>query len=152
MRVQAYGRNGSSFEVKVVCSDKYSWIVSACNTRSPEAMIVNVDTEVQAQAQAGVPTEGMIVHEDDDIVGEEGTTDNNDDTIEDNTDTNKSGHTPFKSRWLIPLLNTALAETPNMSNKHIKLLLAPYIKKKFFVSEPLAECKDSNSPSRFWQP
>jgi hypothetical protein len=96
MRVQAYGRNGSSFEVKVVCSDKFGWRVSACNTRSSEAMHADVATEVQAQAQAGVVTKGMTVHEDDDLFGEEGTADNNADTIEDNTDTNKSGCTPFK--------------------------------------------------------
>ena len=81
MRVQAYGRNGSSFEVKVVCSDKFGWRVSACNTRSSEAMNADVATEVQAQAQAGVVTEGVAVHEDDDIFGEEGTADDNDDTI-----------------------------------------------------------------------
>ena len=59
-------------------------------------------------------TEGVTVHEDDNIIREEGTADNNDDTIEDNTDTNKSDHTPFKSRWVIPLLKTAIAETPNI--------------------------------------
>ena len=48
MRVQAYGRYGSSFEVKVVCSEKIGWRVSACNTRSSEAMNVDVATTVQA--------------------------------------------------------------------------------------------------------
>ena len=36
-------------------------------------MNVDVATEVQAQAQAGVVTEGVTVHEDDNIIGEEGT-------------------------------------------------------------------------------
>ena len=93
-----------------------------CNTRLPEAMNAAVATDVQVQAQAGVVTEGVTVHEDDDIFGEVGTADNNDDTIEYNTETNKSGCTPFKSRWLIPLLKTAIAETLNISNKHIRLL------------------------------
>ena len=97
MRVQAYGRNGSSFVVKVVCSDKFSWRVSTCDTRSTASM--NVDVSITVQAQAGVVTEGMTVHDDDDVIGEEDTADNNDDTIEDNDDTIKSGRTPFKSRW-----------------------------------------------------
>ena len=79
----------------------------------------------------------MTVHEDDDIIGEEGTADSNDDTIEDNTETNKSGPTPFKSRWLIPLIKTGIAETPNMSSKQMKLLLAPYIKEKFLSASLL---------------
>jgi hypothetical protein len=60
-------------------------------------MNADVATEVQAQAQAGGVTKGVTVHEDDDIFGEEGQADNNADTNEDDTDTNKSGRTPFKS-------------------------------------------------------
>ena len=129
MSVQAYGWNGSSFVVKVVCSDNFGWRVSTCDTRLSAAM--NDDVSITVQAQAGVVTEGVTVHDDDNVICEEGTADNNDDTVEDNTDTNKSVCTLFKSRWLIPLLKTAISETPNMPNKQIKLLIAPYIKEKF---------------------
>jgi hypothetical protein len=129
MRVQAYGRMGSSFEVKVVFSDKFGWRVSACNTRLSGVM------------NADVATKGVTVHEDDDLFGEEGTADNNADTSEDDTDTNKSGRTPFKSRWLIPLLKTVIAETPNIKNKHIRLILAPYIKDKFLTASLLQNAR-----------
>ena len=59
MRVQAYGRNGSSFVVKVVCSEKFGWRVSKCDTRLFAAM--NVDVSNKVQAQAGVVTEVVTV-------------------------------------------------------------------------------------------
>ncbi len=141
LRVQAYGRKGSSFEVRVVWSVKFGWRVSACNTRSSKAMSADVATQVQAQAQAGVVSQGVTVHEDDNLFGEEGTADNNAETIANNTDTIKPGRTPFKSRWLIPLLKTAIGATPNILNKHIRLLLAPYIKDKFLSASLLQNAR-----------
>jgi hypothetical protein len=152
MRVQAFGRNGSSFEVKVYCSDKFGWRVSACNTRSSEAMNADVATEVQEQAQAGVVTKGVTVHECDDLFGEEGTADNNAETIANNTDTIESGRTPFKSRWLIPLLKTAIGETTNILNKHIRLLLAPYIKDKFLSASLLQNARTLSRRQIFGYP
>ena len=49
---------------------KIGWRVSACDTRLSEAM--NVDVSTTVQTQAGVVTEGMTVHEDDNVIGEEG--------------------------------------------------------------------------------
>ena len=95
MCVQAYGRNGSSFVVKVVCSEKFGWRVSKCDTRSSAAMNVYVSTMVQAQA--GVVTEGVTLHDYDNIIGEEGTADNNNDTILNDNNNTKSARTPFKS-------------------------------------------------------
>jgi len=152
MLVQAYGRNGSSFEVKVYCSDKFGWRVSVCNTRLSEAMNADVATEVQAQAQAGVVTKGVTVHECVKLFGEEGTADNYAETIANNTDTIESGRTPFKSRWLIPLLKTAIGETPNILNKHIRLLLAPYIKDKFLSASLLQNARTLNRRQIFGYP
>ncbi len=55
--------------MRVVCSDKFGWRVSACNIRSSKAVSADVDTQVQAQAQAGVASQGVTVHEDDDMFG-----------------------------------------------------------------------------------
>jgi hypothetical protein len=96
MRVHAYGRKGSSFDVRVVCSEKFGWKVSACNTRSTNAMSSDVATQVQAQAQAGVAKQGVTLHENDDMFVEEGTADNNAATEKSkNTDKVDPVRTPF---------------------------------------------------------
>jgi hypothetical protein len=101
-----------------------------------------VATQVQAQAQAGVAKQGVTVHEDDDMFVEEGTADNNAATEKSNN-TNKIDpvRTPFKARWLIPLLKTAIGATPNILNKHIRLLLATYIKDKFLSASLLQNAR-----------
>ena len=65
--------------------------------RTHLAAAMNVDVSTTVQAQTGVVTEGMKVHKDNVITGEKVTADNNDDTIVENNNNTKSGHTHFKS-------------------------------------------------------
>jgi hypothetical protein len=116
MRVHAYGRNGSNFEVKVVCSDTFGWRVAQCDTCLPAAMIC--DVAAAEEAQAGVVTECGTLHDDDSVVGDIGAADI--DSDQDHNTPNKdtmSACTPFKSRWLVPLIQDAISEMPNMANK-----------------------------------
>ncbi len=41
--------------------------------------------------------------------------------------------TPIKSRWILPFLNDELGEMPNMFNREMKNLTAPYVKDKFMT-------------------
>ena len=79
LRVQAFGRNGSSFVVKVVCSDKFGWRVAQCETHLSAAMICDVATA--EETQAGVVTEGGTLHDNDAAIGDEGAADIDDDRI-----------------------------------------------------------------------
>ena len=84
----------------------------------------------------------MTVHEDDDMFVEEGTADNNAATEKSkNTDKVNCVRTPFKARWITPLIKTAIGATPNMLNKHIRLLLATYIKDKFLSASLLQNAR-----------
>jgi hypothetical protein len=105
-------------------------------------MSSDVATQVQAQAQAGVAKQGVTLHENDDMFVEEGTADNNAATEKSkNTDKVDRVRTPFKARWITPLIKTAIGATPNMLNKHIRLLLATYIKDKFLSASLLQNAR-----------
>ena len=96
MRVHAYGRNGSEFVVKVVCSDKFGWRISKCDTRLPAAMICDVATA--EEVQAGVVTEGGTLHDKDAVVGDEGAADiDNEQNLNTYNKDTMSARTSFKS-------------------------------------------------------
>ena len=45
--------------------------------------------------------------------------------------------TPIKARWLLPLINDKIADTPNMSNREMRNLLSDYIRPKFLTASLL---------------
>jgi hypothetical protein len=55
----------------------------------------------------------------------------------------KANRTPFKSKWLVTLIKSAISETPNLSYKQIRMLVSPYIKSKFLSDSLLqnAQCQ-----------
>ena len=55
--------------------------------------------------------------------------------------TNKSDHTPFKARWIVPLIKSEIETTPNMSYKLCKALIAPYLKDKFVTTSLLQNAR-----------
>ncbi len=42
--------------------------------------------------------------------------------------------TPIKACWIYPFIKSEIAQTPNMSNREMKNLLAVYVKEKFMTS------------------
>jgi hypothetical protein len=78
---------------------------------------------------------------------------NPDNTNGDDTDDNGNGNkkksmskrqkSPLKSKCLVPLLNAALMEWPNISNKEMATILKPYIK-YIFIADALLQENCSN--------
>ncbi len=50
--------------------------------------------------------------------------------------------TPIKSHWILPFLNDELEKMPNMSNREMKNLIAPYVKNKFMTPSLLQKYQD----------
>jgi hypothetical protein len=72
-----------------------------------------------------------------------GTADSKDDNNNLDNATFKSDRTPFKSRWLVPLIKNAISETQNNPYKQLKIIISPFIKAKFLSDSLLqnAHCQ-----------
>ena len=116
-RVHAFGRGGSLFEVRIGFSIRYGWKVHECKTRmtADAAEITAAPNETQRQE--------LI---------EEGTADG--DSDDDTTGTGKNDRSPFKTRWIVPLILKEVSDSPNISTKNLNIVLAHYIKPKFMSS------------------
>jgi hypothetical protein len=68
----------------------------------------------------------VIPNNDSDVLGD-------DEVCADEDISHSCTHTPIKSRWILPFLNDELGEMPNMSNREMKNLIAPYVKDKFMT-------------------
>ncbi len=47
----------------------------------------------------------------------------------------------MKSRWIVPLLLSEIAEKPNMSNAEMKHVISAYVKEKFITSSLLQNAR-----------
>ena len=125
-RVSAFGRSGSYFVVRVVLSVKFGWRVSECDTRSAQAITYAGANTSEAEVDP------LVVETPEEAMVEVGTADGDEDNNNLVNDTpTKSNRTPFKSKWLVTLIKSAISETPNLSYKQIRMLLSPYINSKF---------------------
>ncbi len=129
-RVHALGRSGSTFVVTVAFSNKSGWKVCKCDTRSAINIMAQNSADEKVHV-APLKDPGIV------LTIEEGTADG-DSESEDETNLvaevrkdDLKDRSPFKSRWIVPLVLKEIAESPNMPTKHLQNILAHYIKAKF---------------------
>jgi hypothetical protein len=143
-RVHAHGRNGSSLSIKAGYSNKFGWKIYKYDTHSaPSKTSTDSDINVAPLKDTGL---GSI---------EEGTADGDSDN-----DTNKESdvpsltgdRSPFKSKWIVPLISKEISESPNMPSKHIKNILAHYIKAKFLSRNLIANARNQARLEVFGNP
>jgi hypothetical protein len=60
--------------------------------------------------------------------------------------------TPIKSRWIVPLLLSIIAEKPNMSNLEMKHVVLAYVKEKFITSSLLQNARTMARDEIFGDP
>ena len=53
----------------------------------------------------------------------------------------KGDRRPFKAKWIVPLLIKEISESPNMPSKHVKNILAHYIKAKFLTRNLISNAR-----------
>jgi hypothetical protein len=143
-RVHAHGRSGSSLSIKAGYSNKFGWKVYKYDTHSaPSKTSTDSDINVAPLKDTGL---GSI---------EEGTADgdsDNDTNKESDVPTLKGDRSPFKSKWIVPLISKEISESPNMPSKHIKNILAHYIKAKFLSRNLIANARNQARLEVFGNP
>jgi hypothetical protein len=143
-RVHAHGRNGSSLSIKAGYSNKFGWKVYKYDTHSaPSKTSTDSDINVAPLKDTGL---GSI---------EEGTADgvsDNDTNKESDVPSLKGDRSPFKTKWIVPLLSKEISESPNMPRKHIQNILAHYIKAKFLSRNLIANAKNQARLEVFGNP
>ncbi len=60
--------------------------------------------------------------------------------------------TPIKARWIYPFIKYEIAQTPNMSNREMKNLLAGYVKEKFMTSSLIQNARSFARDEIFGDP
>ena len=86
----------------------------------------------------------LVVEKPEEAIIEVGTADSDKDNNNLVSDTpTKANRMPFKSKWLVSLIKSAISETPNLSYKQIRTLISPYIKSKLLSDSLLqnAQCQ-----------
>ncbi len=117
-RVQVVGSSDSLFKIYAVFSSTYEWKVTKCETRHDL-----LSQEETTALDGGVE---VIPNNDSNVLGDEK-------VCADEDISYNRAPTPIKSRWILPFLNDELGEMPNMSNREMKNLIAPYVKDKFMT-------------------
>jgi len=117
-RVQVVGSSDSSFKINAVYSSTYGWKVTKCEKRHD--LLSQEETTALDGGVEEIHNDGSDVLGDDKVCADEDISHN-------------CARTPIKSRWILPFLNDELGEMPNMSNREMKNLIAPYVKDKFMT-------------------
>ena len=149
-RLHIIGIPHSWFCMSATFSPSYGWKVTRCDTRI--AQPVNDDDiaqeeEVGEKGDVDIDThidtgEESEQSEGGDEFEEEGNPDWSDAdvsvTIMESKNSRKTrtsikARTPIKARWIYPFIKCEIVQTPNMSNREMKNLLAGYVKEKFMT-------------------
>jgi hypothetical protein len=107
---------GSLFQIKAFCSLKLGWKVTTIQTSKATKTDDDPAEDIIHDGQDKVVVE-------DEATFEEGDADRNVKQVRQRT--------PIKSRWLVPLLLSEIAEKPNTSNAEMKHVILAYVKEKF---------------------
>ena len=113
-RVHAQGWNGSSLSVKVRYSNKYGWKVYTCDTHSALSK-TSADADINV---APLQDTGLCSIEEGTANGDSDSNNNNEYGV-----SLKGDRSPFKAKWIVPLLTKEIVESPNMPSKHINNIL-----------------------------
>jgi hypothetical protein len=124
-QVHIQGCVGSLFQIKAFCSVKLGWKVTTIQTREATKADDDPAEDIINDGQGKVADEDNAFLEEDDA---------------DRKVKQVCQCTPIKSRWIVPLLLSDIAEKPNMSNAEMKHSIC---EGKFHHQFSVAECKDN---------